>query len=252
MRKYNRFITVMMTCILIFVGCKSKDPASDITRNSVKEMQESQQISETHEEQSTVVDESKKGTTIEGTGTTVLTPLPVTIDITDLKNCKLAISLEKGDFYIDKPDTIKMDVTVFAYDLYDLADISHVKEGDSILRGKNEILISSIERRENGPILINGGLDNGGFELYNDENTVYYERGYSDIKQYYEIGKVSLLVSPDFVFNDASNLDNNLVVYDAEDFLNDATGIDYHFNPNNTSIVIENGYVMNMTRVYTP
>lgn len=182
----------------------------------------------------------------------VITPLPVTMDITKLEDCMVAISLEKGDFYRDKTGAVMMDVTVFVYDLYDMVDISLMKEGDTMLRGQDEILISSIERKESGLVLINGGLDKGGFELYTEGNTVYYEKGYSDSKFYYELGKVTLPVSPDFIYNDASDLDKDAVIFSAEDFLKDASGIDYHFNANNTTIQIEKGYVTAMTRVYVP
>lgn len=182
----------------------------------------------------------------------VIAPLPVTVDITNLEDCTVAVSLEEGDFYTDEAGTIRMDVTVFVYDLYDLVDISLMKEGDTILRGQEKVLISSIERTENGSVLINGGPDLGGFCLCTADNTVYYELGYSDTKSYYPLGKVSLPVSPDFICNDSSDLDKGAVSYRAEDFLAGTGTIDYLFNAHNTTIQIEAGLVTAMTRVYTP
>lgn len=243
-----------LVCVLGLVGCKSTKSESDISESTAIEMQDSQQTTETQkqEEQSTEVVESQQATTSEGKESAVITRLPVTIDITKLEDCMVAISLEKGDFYKDETGAVMMDVTAFVYDLYDMADVALMKEGDTILRGQEEVLISSIERNESGLILINGGLDKGGFELYTEGNAVYYERGYSDMKSYYELGKVSLPVSPDFIYNDASDLDKDAVIFRAEDFLKDAAGIDYPFNANNTTIQIEEGYVTAMTRVYTP
>ena len=179
----------------------------------------------------------------------VIAPLPVTVDLED---CTVAVSLEEGDFYTDEAGTVRMDVTVFVYDLYDLVDISLMKEGDTILRGQEKVLISSIERTENGSVLINGGPDLGGFCLCTADNTVYYELGYSDTKSYYPLGKVSLPVSPDFICNDSSDLDKGVVSYRAEDFLAGTGTIDYLFNAHNTTIQIEAGLVTAMTRVYTP
>ena len=179
----------------------------------------------------------------------VIAPLPVTVDLED---CTVAVSLEEGDFYTDEAGTVRMDVTVFVYDLYDLVDISLMKEGDTILRGQEKVLISSIERTENGSVLINGGPDLGGFCLCTADNTVYYELGYSDTKSYYPLGKVSLPVSPDFICNDPSDLDKGAVSYRAEDFLAGTGTIDYLFNAHNTTIQIEAGLVTAMTRVYTP
>ena len=238
MRKNIWFINVMMICMLVLVGCESQKSVSETLESTATEKQESQQTTELQnpEEESTAV----------------VTPLPVTIDITKLENCMVAISLEKGDFYKDKTGVVMMDVTVFVYDLYDMVDVALMKEGDTILRGQEEVLISSIERKEDGHVLINGGLDKGGFELYTEGNTVYYEQGYSDAKSYYELGKVTLPVSTDFIYNDASDLDKDAVIFRAEDFLNDAAGIHYYFNANNTTIQIEKGYVTAMTRVYVP
>lgn len=254
MKKNIWLISVMMLCMLVLGGCKTTKPVSEISESSATEMQESQQTTETEKqkEESIAVVESQQMTTSEVKESAVITPLPVTMDITRLEDCMVAISLEKGNFYRDKTGAVMMDVTVFVYDLYDMVDISLMKEGDTILRGQDEILISSIERKESGLVLINGGLDKGGFELYTEGNTVYYEKGYSDSKFYYELGKVTLPVSPDFIYNDASDLDKDAVIFSAEDFLKDASDIDYHFYANNTTIQIEKGYVTAMTRVYVP
>lgn len=224
-----------LVCVLSLVGYNSDRFSSDIPEKA----QETQQTEapQTQQEEHTAV---------------VVTPLPVTIDITNLEDCTIAVSLEEGDFYTDGTGTVRMDVTVFVYDLYDLVDISLMKEGDTILRGQEKVLISSIERAENGSVLINGGLDLGGFCLYTSDNTVYYELGYSDTKSYYALGKVSLPVSPDFICNDSSDLDKGAVSYRAEDFLAGTGSVDYLFNAHNTTIQIEAGIVTAMTRVYTP
>ena len=229
MKKLIALVSVLV-CTLCMFGCKP-----DISEGSV---------TETQKEQFTDVTQKDEPLTV--------TPLPVTVDVKNLVDCTVAVSLEKGDFYTDENGAVMMDVTVFVYDLYDMADVALIKEGDTILRGKDKVLITSVERNESGTVLINGGLDKGGFELYTQENTVYYERGYSDTKSYYELGKASLPVAPGFVYKDASDLDNQPAIFGAEDFINDAEGIDYYFNASNTSIQIENGYVTAMTRVYRP
>ncbi len=243
MRKNIWLISVMMICMLALVGCGAAKSVSEISESAAAQRQT---------EQSTASAESRQTTASEAEEPAVIAPLPVTVDITKLEDCMAAISLEKGDIYTDKTGAVMMDVTVFVYDLYDMADIALMKEGDTMLRGQEEVLISSVERSKSDHILINGGLDKGGFELHTEENTVYYERGYSDVKSYYELGKVTLPVSLDFVYKDASDLDKEPVIFRAEDLLKDADGIDYHFNAHNTTIEIEKGYVTAMTRVYVP
>ena len=165
----------------------------------------------------------------------IISPLPVTIDINNLDNCKVAVSLEQGDAYVDDTGAMQMDVTVYTYDLYDMVDIASLKEGDIIVIREQEVKITSLERSEKG-LLINGGLDNDGYEFGTDDTTVWYECGYNDSKSYYELGEVTIPVSADMNFYDSSDLDKGEVTYYPGDFLTDNADMVYHFVPDNTSI----------------
>lgn len=273
MRKNYFVICVTMMCLLVLVGCTSLKVGTEVPKNPVTESQgntekESQkpteaetQVAEKPTEAETQAAEKPTETekpevpssgTAEAQENEPVKPLPVTIDLNHLEDCIIAVSLDKGDVYRDKSGAVQMDVTVYVYDLYDMVDIALLKEGDTILLRQKEVVIDSIERKDNGAVLINGGLDVGGYELYTSGNTVYYERGYSDTKFYYELGKVTLPVSDKFIYNDASDLDKDAVIYHAEDFLKDTVGLKYYFGPNNTTIQIEGGYVTEMTMVYVP
>ena len=145
-----------------------------------------------------------------------------------------------------------MDVTVYSYELYDMVDIASLKENDVIVRQKEEIKITELERLDTGLVHINGGEENGGFDLFSNDSTVYYEIGMNDIKAYYELGRVTLPVSDEFEYVDESDLDKGAKKYFAKDFLADNAGVEYNFYPNNTSIVIENGTIIKMNKVYMP
>lgn len=182
----------------------------------------------------------------------VISPLPGTVDIENLENCIISASLEEGDVFSEEDGTVKMKVTVYDFDLYDMVDMSQLKVGD-ILAGTDEnVKVSELETDENGCVIINGGLDVGGIELCTDENTVYYKRGYNDAKDYYEIGEVILKVSEDFIFTDASDLDSEPVEYSAQDLAFGKDGLKYFFIPHNTSIVVAGGKVAEMNRRYVP
>lgn len=186
------------------------------------------------------------------TTSSVISPLPVTIDMNNLANCTLAVSFEKGDAYVDDTGVMQLKVTVYTYDLYDMIDIAMLKEGDTMVLRGQEVPVTSLTRTDYGSVEINGGLDVGGYELRTDNNTVFYETGYSDVKSYYALGEATLRVSADFIFTDASDLDKGEITYYPGDFLTDDAGIDYHFTPHNSSIVIKDGQVISMKRVYTP
>ena len=184
----------------------------------------------------------------------VIMPLPTTLDVNSLDNCTVAVSLEQDGAYYGSGITQipTMNVTVYTYDLYDMVDIAALSGGDTILIQDEEVVIEALERTENGDIIINGGLDMGGFELRTDENTVYYEVGYSDAKYWRELGEFSGEVSADFIFTDTSDLDKGPVTYTFDDLVN----VNYDplpgFGPQNTTITIQDGYIISMERVYTP
>ena len=271
MRKNYFVICVTMICLLVLVGCTSLKVGTEVPKNPSTESQgnaetgsQAKQESITTEIRETVateVEEQQENQESQKTTETevqesqepiLVEPLPITVDLANLDDCIVAISLDEGDVYTDNSGAVQMDATVYVYDLYDMVDISLLKEGDTILLREKEVVITSIERKDNGAVLINGGLDVGGYELFTTGNTVYYQRGYSDTKFHYELGKVTIPIAADFVYNDASDLDKDAVVYHADDFLKDTTGLKYYFGPNNTTIQIEGGYVTVMTMVYAP
>ena len=182
----------------------------------------------------------------------VINPLPETLDVNALDNCTVAVSLEKGDAYVDDNGKMVMNLTVYSYELYDMVDIASLKENDVIVRKDEEVTITEVERTDSGLVRINGGEENGGFDLVSNDNTVYYETGMNDIKAYYELGKATLPVSVDFEYIDESVLDSEAKTYYPGDFLTDDAEIEYNFTPNNTSIVIENDTIIKMNKVYMP
>lgn len=186
------------------------------------------------------------------TNAKVVNPLPETIDVKKLDNCTVAVSLADGDVYVDDNGKMQMKVTVFAYDMYDMVDIASLNENDVIICKNEEVKVTELERLDSGLVRINGGEENGGFDLVSNDSTVYYETGMNDIKAYYEIGMVTLLVSDEFEYIDESVLDSEAKTYYPGDFLTDDAEIEYNFTPNNTSIVIENGTIIKMNKVYMP
>lgn len=180
----------------------------------------------------------------------VISPLPATLDINNLTDCTVAVSLEKGDIFVDENENLQMNINVYTYDLYDMVDIAGLKVGDTFMRLGEKIEITEIERLDTGLIHINGGDEKGGFDLYTNENTVYYECGLSDIKAYYELGEVTLPLHENFVYSDESDLDAEPILYTAEDLLTEKN--QYMFTPHNTKVIIQNGYIVKMIKSYMP
>ena len=184
--------------------------------------------------------------------TKVISPLPETLEIGALDNCTVAVSLKKGDIKFSDSGKMAMDITVYSYELYDMVDIASLKENDVIVRRNEKVAVTELERLDSTLVRINGGEENGGFDLASNGSTVYYEIGMNDIKAYYELGKVTLPVSNEFLYTDESDLDAEAKIYYSGDFLTNDEDIEYNFSPNNTSIVIESGTIIKMNKVYMP
>ena len=235
MKKTLLTILVCGLCLCLFAGCKTQTP-NDVTNPEVENTENKE-----NENIENVEDDFK-----------IILPLPETIDINALDNCTVAVSLEKGDAYVNDEGKMMMDLTVYTYALYDMVDIATLAENDIIVRKGEEVTVKEIERLDTGLININGGEENGGFSLISSDSTVYYEIGMSDVKAYYAIGEVSIPVSTEFIYTDASDLDAEAIEYYPGDFLLEEEIFDYNFNPNNTSVVVENGKIVAMKKVYTP
>lgn len=181
-----------------------------------------------------------------------ISPLPVTIDMNNLTDCTVAVSIDSEDLSVDNTGARVLPVTVYTYDLYDMVDMAMLEVGDTIILRGEEVLVTDLVRTDSGALQINGGLDMGGYELITNEDTVYFETGFSDVKTYFALGKAVLNVSNDFIFIDKADPEGNPVTFTLEDLFTDKVNPVYGFTPYNTRIVIEGGVVTQMERIYTP
>ena len=219
--------TIFLTLVICFLltGCSNDKAATEVT-------------------------ETVSATVVTEQSASKVYPLPDTT-MDNLNDAILSISLNEGDAYVDDTGKMQMDLKLYSYDQYDMVDISRLKVGDILVTHAGEVEITTLDRKENGTILINGGLDENGFDLVTNETGIYYECGYSDAKSWYEVGEATIRVSVDFMYYDTSDLDKGELLYYPGDFLIGAV-TDYNFTPYNTTIRGENGQIMEMHRVYIP
>lgn len=180
----------------------------------------------------------------------VVMPLPDTT-MENMADAILSVSLEKDGIHVDDAGNLQMDVKVYTYDKYDLVDIANLKVGDTIATYAGEVEVAALEKKDDGTVWINGGLDGNGIELATDDSGVFYEEGFSDAKSWYEIGMATIRVSADFVGYDHSDLDRGEIIFDSDSLLSGEIE-NYNFTPHNTTIRIADGQVVEMNRRYTP
>lgn len=247
----QKFLSILLSilCILTLIGCNDAPPITngDITTEAEIEQNMGTELEETP---GTELEETL-GT--EATKTAIIFPLPSTIDLNNIMDCTLAVAIENGGIYASKADSTIHNITVKVYDyeVFDLVDISLLEIGSVIMINNEQIEITSIERNALGTVIINGGLDVGGYELVTNDSGIFYSIGYSDAKTYFELGEVELELASDFTYIDASDLDNAEKKYTIND-LSTNNSINYSGTPHNTSIVVENGVVTSMKKIYTP
>lgn len=182
--------------------------------------------------------------------THTITPLPDTT-MENLSDAILSISLDEGDAYVDDSGRMQMDLKIYTYDKYDMVDIANLKVGDTVVRHFGEVKVVSKEQNEAGTIFINGGLENGGLDLVTDDCGIFYETGFNNVKDWYEIGEATIRVSADFKGIDNADLEQGEVIIYPGDFLIGAV-TNYDFTPYNTTIRVEDGQIVEMNRVFIP
>jgi hypothetical protein len=179
-----------------------------------------------------------------------ISPLP-DMSMENLTDTILSVSLDEGNAYVDDHGRMQMDLTIYSYDQYDMVDIANLKVGDTLVRHDGEVKVASKEQHEAGTIYINGGLDNGGFNLITDDCGTFYEMGFNDTKNWYPVGEATIRVSADFKGIDRADLELGEVIIYPGDFLIGAV-TNYDFTPYNTTIRIENGQIIEMNRRFIP
>lgn len=179
-----------------------------------------------------------------------INPLPDTT-MQNLTDAILAVSLEEGDAYVDDNGRMQMDLKIYTYDKYDMVDIASLDVGDTIVRYSDEVKVVSKEQDETGMIHINGGLKNGGIDLVTDDCGIFYEIGFDDVKNWYEVGESTIRVSVEFMGIDNGDSELGELMLYPGDFLN-GTVTNYDFTPYNTTIRVEDGQIVELNRVFIP
>lgn len=170
--------------------------------------------------------------------------------VEEFDNARFAASFGAGDFIKNADGTFTLTTMIYRYEMFSGEDIQSLKVGDTIwCLGKN-VAVETIEFRDSGLIIVNGGIENGGRYFKTDENGLYFESGMNDRHSYYEIGENTYTLSADFVFTDNSDMDNPKT-YTAEEFMSLLT-YDTHFVNSNTIVETSNGVVTAIVRNYIP
>lgn len=149
---------------------------------------------------------------------------------------------------------------VYSYDAYTKEDIDSLQVGDVIsthLDGADaaqDVSIESIEKDdEHGAVTINGGIEEGGVELWLDHD-VYRTVTMDDYPVYYKVGELTLPLAENVTMEDSSaDPQASAVESDGASAVEEAYNADPdYWICNNTTIFTDNGSVSNIVRVWVP
>lgn len=180
-----------------------------------------------------------------------IAPLPISFDPENPDNCSLRVSFNSDCIYGSGVNDARVKFTLYAYDTYDMVDIASLKEGDTIIVENEVVTVKSVVEEDYG-IVINRSENEDGICFVPTDSGVYYVDTNSALKNYYAVGQVTLPISPEFVFTDYFKDHETPVVLTVNQIVNESPEIDYWFVPDNSTIVVENGMVISLTRNYLP
>ena len=144
--------------------------------------------------------------------------------------------------------------TVYWEDTFDVVEISQLAPGDTLYVGDTVVDVETVEQ-DDGDLLINGGLDNGGVTLRPyDEDNCWKAVLEDDLHTYFNWGEATLPLSEDVTFTDGWDIEKDPVtVTGAEAVAEAITGAEMDaFIPENTTVRVEDGRIVEIVRVYMP
>ena len=237
MKKLMTVMAMLLCLSLVACGQSAQQPAEEPVQEPAQES--TQQPAEVPSQESEPV---APAATVQ--------PLPDTT-MDNLTDAILSVSLEEGGAYVDDTGKMQMDLKIYSYDKYDMVDIANLKVGDVIVTHAGEVEVTALDKLESGLIFVNGGQEEGGFDLFTDEGGIYFEHGFNDAKNWYQVGEATIRVSADFEGIDSMDPDlGDVVLYPGSFLTGEVTN--YDFTPYNTTIRVEGGQIVEMTRRYIP
>lgn len=148
----------------------------------------------------------------------------------------------------------ELTVEVYEYDRYEVEAIDNLEKGSRIEFCGKEITVDELEKdSETGYLEINGGIENDGMEL-TEEDGLYRTVTFNDFPVYYSVGKVTIPLSDDITFEDQANSEqeSDQPVVELKDLPDALKNSDISFTCNNTVITVRQEQIVQIIRYWVP
>ena len=148
----------------------------------------------------------------------------------------------------------ELTVEVYEYDRYEMEAIDNLESGSKIQFCNKEITVDEVEKNsETGFVLINGGIENDGIELM-EEDGMYRTVTFDDYPVYYSVGKVTIPLADDITFEDqaASEQESEQPIAGLKDLPDAIENSDISFGCYNTVITVRQEQIVQIIRHWVP
>ena len=148
----------------------------------------------------------------------------------------------------------ELTVEVYEYDRYEMEAIDNLESGSKIQFCNKEITVDKVEKNsETGFVLINGGIENDGIELM-EEDGMYRTVTFDDYPVYYSVGKVTIPLADDITFEDqaASEQESEQPIAGLKDLPDAIENSDISFGCYNTVITVRQEQIVQIIRHWVP
>lgn len=266
MKRITRIAALLSAVIMLFAllaGCASKAQSESADTSAKKETAAEAAPSEpaaSDAEEKKEEEPQEQQTPAEETAPAAegahIVPMASSFDPMNLEDCVFPVSFTNDDIELNDEGTLILHLTVWEQELFDMVDISMLKEGDTITVHGEDVSVDTLERAEN-IVHINGGAENGGITLAPSEYGGTFYESIAEVSEYdtvyTAVAQLALPVDADnFIYTDNSDPEGEAQTYYPGDLLTMKDSVDFSCTALNATAHIVNNQVAEIVRVYMP
>ncbi|MBR2698949.1 MAG: hypothetical protein IKE76_10195 [Clostridia bacterium] len=183
-----------------------------------------------------------------GNAQKVIAPMDVDVDLSD---GTYPVGFDREDV----KDGGIADVSIYTVDCYDIVDVAQMAVGDAFTVEGVTVEITSLERGDDGSVIINGGMDGDGYVLRAfDEDNCYKVVETDDFNTYTERSVQTLPFAEDVVYTDGWDIEKDPVTVTGIEAVIAAIAEseDEYYDPYSTEMRFADGKIAEINRQYVP
>lgn len=181
----------------------------------------------------------------------LVTPLEPTKEYKTLNEITLPAAFMRSDFDWEKQT---LTLQPHAMDQYDADRIARLQAGDRLLFDGDTLTVERVEF-DGSEVIVNSGIEEGGATLRLEPNGYWRGLLWNDHATYTEMECVTLPFAPQWLLSDCGEAptDPQIELREGQqEYLNQLADYRETFSPLNTTIQLQNGYIVAIHRRWIP